>query len=83
MSNILTLTIDQPVVEWIEMLPDCHFKTQALLKLNPKCESMKRRTILDAILCARSYRESIEVYSDKDDWWMQLYKEIKNGDYQV
>lgn len=83
MSNILTITAKKTVREWIEMLPECSLKREALVRLSGRCESMVRTTILEAILCARANRESIDAYNDKGDWWMQLHNEIKNGDYCV
>ena len=79
MSNILTITAKKTVREWIEMLPECPLKKQALLRLPGRCESFTRNTILEAILCARANRESLDVYKDKEDWWMQLHDEIKIG----
>ncbi len=82
MASIRTLTASSTVKTWLLMLPDeCSFKAEALLKLSPRAENMYRNTILDAILCARAYRESIEIYNDKDDFWGRLYDEIESGDY--
>lgn len=81
MTNILTLTIKQSVRKWINIIPDELLKNKACLKLPEKCAEMERNTILDAILCARAYRDSIEIYNDKEDFWLQLYKQVKEGNF--